>query len=198
MMPLIILASASPRRSQILAECGITHKIVVSNAREVMDRKRTPAYNARFNAGLKARAVARRVKKGFVIGADTIVQSGRKLIGKPRDKAEARRLLMEFSGRTIGVYTGLCVINAVTGKEVKSVVDSKVKVKKITPGMAGRFMRVAGPLDKAGGFSIEGPGSFIFDDVQGSFYNVLGLPMIELYRLFGELGVDLLLAVRTK
>lgn len=188
----IILASASPRRAQILAECGIPHKIMASHAREIMDPEKTAAYNALFNACLKARAVSRRVKKGFVIGADTVVLSGKKIIGKPRSKSEARRLLMEFSGRTIGVYTGLCVIDAAKGRQVKSVVASRVKVKKITPKMAGRFIKVAGPFDKAGGFSIEGPGSFIFDDVRGSFYNVLGLPMIELYRLFGELGIDLL------
>ena len=192
MKPLIILASASTRRSRILAECGIAHKIVVSHAAEIMDSSKSPTYNALFNACLKARTVARRTKKGFIIGADTVVLSGKNLIGKPRSKAQARRLLMEFSGRTISVYTGLCVINAVTGQEVKSVAVSQVKVKKITARMAGRFIKVAGPVDKAGGFSIEGPGSFIFDDVRGSFYNILGLPMIELYRLFEELGIDLL------
>lgn len=192
MKPLIILASASPRRSQILTECGIPHKIMVSNAREITNRRKPAGWNALFNACLKAWAVLKQVKKGVVIGADTVVLSGKKIIGKPRNKTEARRLLMEFSGRTIGVYTGLCVIDAAKGKQVKSVVASKVKVKKITPKMADRFIKVAGPFDKAGGFSIEGPGSFIFDDVRGSFYNVLGLPMIELYRIFGELGIDLL------
>jgi septum formation protein len=205
MKPLIILASASERRSRILAECGIAHKIVVSNADEIMNGSKSPAYNVLFNACLKAQAVAKRFsvrgssafggKKGYIVGADTIVLSGRKLIGKPRDKARARHLLREFSGRTIAVYTGLCVIDAATGKQVKAVATSKVRVKKITVNMADRFIRVAGSVDKAGGFSIEGPGSFIFDNVRGSFYNILGLPMIKLYQLFEQLGVDLLLAV---
>ena len=195
---LIILASASERRSRILAECGLAHKIVVSNAAEIMDGSKSPADNVLFNACLKARTVARRFKRGFVIGADTVVLSGRTLIGKPRNKAEARRLLREFSGKTISVYTGLSVIDTAMGQQVKAVVASKVRVKKITAGMADRFIKVAGPFDKAGGFSIEGPGSFIFDDIHGSFYNVLGLPMIKLYQLFEQLGVDLLLAVRTK
>ena len=157
-----------------------------------MDISKSPECNALFNACLKAQTVAKRLKKGFVIGADTLVLSNGKLIGKPRNKAQAWRLLKGFSSRTIGVYTGLCVIDGVKGKEVHSVVTSKVKVKKITSRMADRFIKVAGPIDKAGGFSIEGPGSFIFDDVRGSFYNILGLPMIELYRLFEELGVDIL------
>jgi septum formation protein len=192
MKPLIILASASPRRSQILLECGIVHKIVPSNAEEIMDPAKGPARNALFNACLKAKAVAGKIKQGYVIGADTVVLSGKKLIGKPRNRAEAKRLLKEFSGKTIGVYTGLCVIDALAQKSACATAVSMVRVKKITPKMAERFIRVAGPFDKAGGFSIEGPGSFIFDNIRGSFYNVLGLPMMELYRLFGKLGIDLL------
>lgn len=206
MKPLIILASASPRRSQILAECGIAHKVMPSYADEVMDRAKSPAYNALSNACLKAKTVVRKIKSGFVIGADTIVSvphsvclerssdglSGNKLVGKPRNYAEARRLLMEFSCKTIGVYTGLCVIDLSSGKQARAAAASKVAVKKITTEMADKFLKISGPFDKAGGFSIEGPGSFIFDNVQGSFYNVLGLPMMELYRLFRELGADLL------
>jgi len=196
MKPLIILASASERRSKILAECGISHKVVVSNVAEIMDESRSPVYNSLFNACLKARNVAKRLKNGFIIGADTVVLSDGKLIGKPRNKSEARQLLMGFSGKTIGVYTGLCLIDAARGKQVKSAMVSKVRVKKITRKMAERFLKVAGPFDKAGGFSIEGPGSFIFDDVRGSFYNVLGLPMIKLYQLFEQLGVNLLESVK--
>ncbi|MEW6025734.1 MAG: Maf family nucleotide pyrophosphatase [Planctomycetota bacterium] len=192
MKPLIILASASPRRSQILSECGIAHKVAPSNAEEIMNAGKGPAHNVLFNARIKAGVVARRFKRGFVIGADTVVLSGRNLIGKPRNRAEAKRLFREFSGKTIRVYTGLCVIDALTQKSACATTVSKVRVKKITPKMAGKFLMVAGPFDKAGGFSIEGPGSFIFDNVRGSFYNVLGLPMMELHRLFGNLGIDLL------
>jgi len=192
MKPVIILASASERRARILAECGIAHQVVVSHADEIMDSSKSPGDNALFNACLKAQTVARRFKSGFVIGADTVVRSGRKLIGKPRNKTQARCLLREFSGRTISVYTGLCVIDAAKGKQAKAVVVSQIAVKKITKIMADRFIKVAGPCDKAGGFSIEGPGSFIFDDVRGSFYNILGLPTIKLYQLFERLGVDLL------
>lgn len=192
MNPTIILASASTRRARILDECGIRHKVVVSHAPEIMDSSKSPAYNALFNARRKAQTVAGKYNQGFIIGADTVVLANGKLIGKPRDKVEALKLLKEFSGKTIGVYTGLWVIDTRTGKSVGTSAVSQVRVKKITSQMARRFIRVAGPVDKAGGFSIEGPGSFIFDNVRGSFYNILGLPMIELYRLFEKLGVDLL------
>ena len=156
-----------------------------------MDDSKTPEYNTLFNASLKAGVVAEKLNRGFIIGADTVVLAGGRLIGKPRNKSEARRLLCGFSGKTIGVYTGLCVMDVAGGKQAKSVTFSEIRVKIITKKMMKRFIEVAGPFDKAGGFSIEGPGSFIFDDVRGSFYNILGLPMIELYRLFRKLKIDL-------
>lgn len=188
----IILASASERRSRILSEYGIPHRIVVSGVREIIDTKKGAGDNALFNASLKTNAVAKRFKSGYVIGADTVVLSGKHLIGKPQTKQEARSLLKEFSGKTISVWTGLCVTDIKRQKTVKAVVTSKVKVRKLTPAILNRFLKVAGPFDKAGGFSIEGVGSFIFDNIEGSFYNVLGLPTGKLYELFGRLGVDLL------
>ncbi len=192
MKPKIILASASSRRSKILNECGIAHKVVISNAPEKMCRKTRAETNVLRNARLKAEKVADKRKEGFVIGADTVVLSGKRLVGKPKTKKEARSLLEAFSGKTIFVYTGLLVIDA-ESKKSKSAVDvSKVHVKKLSRKKIDKFLRVAGPHDKAGGFSIEGPGTFIFDNIEGSFYNILGLPMMKLYGLFEELDVDLL------
>ena len=96
------------------------------------------------------------------------------------------------NGKTIQVYTGLCVIDAKRVKSKSAVEISKVHVKKLSRKKIDKFLRVAGPHDKAGGFSIEGPGTFIFDNIEGSFYNILGLPMMKLYEIFEELGVDLL------
>ena len=192
MKPKIILASASKRRSRILNECGIAHRVVVSNAPEKMCHKTCARENVLGNARLKARKIADKCKKGFVIGADTIVLSGKRLIGKPKTKKEARSLLEAFSGKTILVYTGLSVIDAESRKSKSAVSVSKVHVKKLSPKEMNEFVKIAGPHDKAGGFSIEGPGAFIFDNIEGSFYNVLGLPVMKLYELFEKLGVDLL------
>ncbi len=192
MTPKIILASASKRRSKILEECGIPHSVVISNVPEKMDHKRGARFNVLHNARLKAEKVAGSYKEGFVIGADTVVLSGKRLVGKPKTKKEARSFLEAFSGKTILVYTGLSVIDAET-RISKSAVDvSKVRVKKLSRKKMDEFVKIAGPHDKAGGFSIEGPGAFIFDNIEGSFYNILGLPMMKLYGLFEELGVDLL------
>jgi len=196
MKPKIILASASERRSKILTECGIPHKIIVSNVEEVIDPKKSAGTNALLNACNKAQAVAKKIKTGFIIGADTIVLYDHKLVGKPANRAEAVKLLKAFSSRTISVYTGLCVINTSNGKLVKAVVESKIKVRRIDNGIIDKFIKACGPYDKAGGFSIEGMGTFLFDNVQGSFYNILGLPTMKLYEMFKELGVDLLNVVR--
>jgi len=187
----IILASASKRRSKILKECGILHKVVVSNAPEKMSFKRGVRFNVLHNAHAKAERVAHRNTKGFVIGADTIVLLGKRLIGKPKTKKEAKSLLKAFSGKTILVYTGVCVVDAKRKTSVSGVDVSKIHVKKLTRKEIDRFIKVAGPHDKAGGFSIEGPGAFVFDNIEGSFYNILGLPMMKLDELFEKLGVDL-------
>lgn len=188
----IILASASKRRSRILRECGIPHRVVVSNVPERMDRKKGAGPNVLRNARAKAEKVAERCREGFVVGADTVVLSGRRLVGKPKTKEEARALLGAFSGKTILVYTGLFVVDAGTGKSESAIDVSKVHVKKLTRKQIDEFVKVAGPHDKAGGFSIEGPGAFIFDNIEGSFYNILGLPVMKLYELFERLGTDLI------
>jgi septum formation protein len=188
----IILASASRRRSKILNECGIKHRIAVSNAPEKMDHKRGARFNVLHNARVKAEKIAARYQEGLVIGADTIVLMGKQLIGKPKTKAEAKSFLKSFSGKTLLVYTGLCVLDAKTGKSVTGVDKSRIWVRKLSRGEIDRFVKIAGPHDKAGGFSIEGTGTFIFDNIKGSFYNILGLPMMKLDELLKELGVDLL------
>lgn len=188
----IILASASKRRSRILKECGILHRVVISNARENMDHKRGVKFNVLYNARVKAKKIADKYKEGFVIGADTIVLLGKRLIGKPKTRKEARSLLRVFSGKTILVYTGLCVIDIKRGKSASDIDMARVHVKALSRKKIDRFVKIAGPHDKAGGFSIEGPGAFIFDDIEGSFYNILGLPMMKLNELFEKLGVDLL------
>jgi len=187
----IILASASKRRSKILKECGIRHRVVVSGSPEKMDRKKGARSNVLRNAAAKARRVASGQREGFVIGADTVVLVGKRLIGKPKTKKEAKSLLKSFSAKTILVYTGICVIDAAKGRSTCAVDVSKIRVKKLSRKKIDEFVKIAGPHDKAGGFSIEGPGAFLFDDIEGSFYNILGLPLATLQELFEKLGVDL-------
>ena len=188
----IILASASKRRSKILKECGIKYDVVVSRVSEQIDDKKSARINVLFNARAKAKKAASKYKAGFIIGADTIVLAGKRLVGKPGTKEEAKDFLKLFSGKTLFVYTGLCVIDAKKQAVVSAVEKSKIYVRKLSDKEINRFVKIAVSADKAGGFSIEGPGAFIFDNIQGSFYNILGLPMAKLNYLFKKLGVDLL------
>ncbi|MBU1853851.1 MAG: septum formation protein Maf [Candidatus Omnitrophica bacterium] len=187
----IVLASASKRRSKILSSCGIRHKVLVSRVRETMEG-RSPSSIAVANAERKADKVAKKIKAGFIIGADTVVLLGKSIIGKPNDEAHAKMMLRQFSGRNISVYTGLCIIDAKTKIKVLDYEKSMVRVKKIRPKELSRYFRLLGPYDKAGGFSIEGVGSFIFDDIKGSYFNVLGLPTARLKYMFESLGQDVL------
>ncbi|MFA4991420.1 MAG: Maf family protein [Candidatus Omnitrophota bacterium] len=191
----IILASTSKRRREILASCGIRHRVVASRAKEDMKISRIPQRVAMINAELKAEKVAGRFDTGYVIGADTVVLLDGDIIGKPRDARHAREMLRRMAGRTISVYTGLCVIDAKKRKKAMGHEKSIVRVKDIPKEDMERYFKLLGPYDKAGGFSIEGAGSFIFDDIKGSYFNVLGLPMAKLKELFDKLGFDILSAV---
>jgi septum formation protein len=192
----IILASNSRRRREILASCGIKHKVIPSNAVEYMTISKLPEQVAMINARIKAEAVAKNLKSGYVIGADTVVLLAAKIIGKPKDASHAKKMLKEMSGKTISVYTGLCVIDAKKGNIVSDYEKSLVTVKKLKGSEIPKYFKLLGPYDKAGGFSIEGVGSFIFDNIKGSYFNVLGLPTAKLREMFKKLGVDILANIR--
>lgn len=188
----IILASGSKRRSQILSACGIRHKVMSSCATEYMNISKFPHRVAMINSRIKAETVAPKVKSGYIIAADTVCLLDRKIIGKPKDARHAKNMLKEMSGKTLSVYTGLTVVDVKHKKMVSGYERSDVKVKKMKTKDIKRYFKLLGPYDKAGGFSIEGIGSFIFDNIKGSYFNVLGLPMAKLKELFEKLGVDIL------
>jgi septum formation protein len=121
-----------------------------------------------------------------------VVLLGAKIIGKPKNAKHAKKMLKEMSGRTIAVYTGLCVIDIKKENLISDYEKSLVTVKKLKDTEIPRYFKLLGPYDKAGGFSIEGVGSFIFDNIKGSYFNVLGLPTAKLQEMFKKLGVDIL------
>jgi len=191
-VPLLILASRSKRRTQILKSCGIKHKVFVTNAKEISHNKIHSSKLVVENAKRKAHSAAKHFKSGIILGVDTVVLFKGKNIGKPKSKTHARKMLKAFSGQTIAVYSGLCLVDITKDKTVCGVDKTILKVKKISDRDITRFFLRLGPYDRAGGFSIEGPGSIIFDDLKGSYFNVLGLPMGKLAKLFEKLGRDIL------
>jgi len=186
----IVLASASKRRSQILSSCGIKHRVAISHISE-LEGPHNASWLVVHNATEKAKEIASRYEKAIIIGADTIVSLNGKLIGKPKNKEEAKRFLRRFSAKRLEVFTGLCLIDTTTGKSAKGFEKSALFVCRISDRERRRFFRSLGPYDKAGGFSIEGVGSMLFDDIRGSYFNILGLPMIKLRKLFFKIKMDI-------
>ena len=172
--------------------CGIRHAVIPGRAKELHYDTKRPHLVVMKNARIKAEDVAKRRIIGIIIGIDTLVLFNGRLIGKPRTKREAGRILRAFSGRRITVYSGIHIIDSAGSKEASGFDRTSLYVKKISGKDIDKYFRLLGPYDKAGGFSIEGVGSIIFDNIRGSYFNVLGLPMGLLERLFKVLGLDLL------
>jgi len=188
----IILASISRRRSEILFSCGIRHIVIPSNAKESLKKDRPVPETVKANAEAKAEAVAKTSGPSVIIGADTLVAHGDVIIGKPKDEGEAREMLSRFSGGEIEVYTGMCVIDVTTGKKAVGFDRSEITVASLDEKEVEGYFSLLGPYDKAGGFSIEGVGSMIFDNIRGSYFNILGLSMMKLKELFSGIGLNIL------
>ena len=188
----IILASKSKRRSSILKCCNIPHTVIPSSVRELHYDAKKPNILVMWNARIKAETVARTRRKGVIFGIDTLVLFNGKLIGKPRTKRDAKQTLRTFSGKHIIVYSGIHVIDLDRSKEISGFDKTSIYVKEIPEKDIDKYFKLLGPYDKAGGFSIEGIGSIVFDNLKGSYFNVLGLPMGLLQRLFKEIGLDIL------
>ncbi|MFH1305640.1 MAG: nucleoside triphosphate pyrophosphatase [Candidatus Omnitrophota bacterium] len=193
----IILASSSERRSRILSESGIRHRVVPADVEETKDSSRHISETVMINAVMKAEAVAALNANAVVIGADTLVAHGKDIIGKPADEKEAFETLRRFSGSRIEVFTGLAVIRSSAGKKAEGFEKSALNITTLTDERIRRYFKLLVPYDKAGGFSIEGIGSLIFDDIEGSYFNILGLPMARLSTLFTQVGLDILDYVHT-
>lgn len=188
----VILASASKKRTEILSACGIKHRVVVSAVKEEFKNGKHIKDLTISNAHKKAYAVSQKVKEGIIIGADSLVIVKNEIIGKPKNRKEAKRFLHLFSGNTIAVYTGLCLIDMPAGKTVSGVQVSGLKVKPLSDSEIEKYLKILKSYDKAGGFSIEGAGAIIFDDIRGSYFNILGLPLFKLKQLLKKLNINIL------
>ena len=201
LVPEIILASASPRRAALLAQVGLTFRLVPSTLDENGAWSGGPgedhAGRARNLARAKAQEVAARVGRGLVIGADTIVVCEGIAYGKPRDAGEAKDILLHLAGRTHQVTTGVVVVEAETGRaEVASAVTA-VRMRSFGPIEVAAYVATGEPLDKAGAYAIQGRGALLVEGIDGDYSTVVGLPLPTLVRLLQRFGLDVWKAVRT-
>jgi len=142
------------------------------------------------NALDKALDAAGRLRTGVVIGADTVVLVGRRIIGKPRDLKDAYRTLRLLSRRPQWVYSGIAVVDIDNGKVYTDHEKTKVYMYPLTAAQIKNYFRKVSPLDKAGSFDIQGMGGIFIDRIEGCFYNVVGLPLAKLARLLKKAGVE--------
>ncbi len=187
----IILASGSKARQKLLKQIGMKFKVALSNAREddvLKGRCRDFVIN---NALLKARDVAGRFDSGIVIGADTVVLVGKSIIGKPHSMKDAVRALKVLSRKPQWVYTGVAVIDIDNNRTYTDYEKTKVYMYPLTDKQIKHYFTKISPFDKAGSFDVQGPGSIFIDRIEGCFYNVVGLPLAKLAKIFRKVGIDI-------
>jgi septum formation protein len=184
----LILASASPRRRELLRTLGVEFRVVPSDIDETLvDGELTEAVAALALA--KARAVAARVDDGVVLGADTIVVVDGVVLGKPADPRAARGMLRRLCGREHRVMTGVAVVDAASGRSATTAVVSRVRMAGYGQAEIDAYVATGEGLDKAGGYAIQGQGGALVAGYDGSFTNVVGLPLEETAGLLAAFGV---------
>ncbi|HUW21162.1 MAG TPA: nucleoside triphosphate pyrophosphatase [Candidatus Bathyarchaeia archaeon] len=188
----IILASASPRRKEILKKLGLKFKTEASNYQEEMIRDISPRKLARLLSLGKAKAVAKNHKTGLIIGADTFIILGKQLLGKPDTAVEAKKMLEKIGGRTLSVITGFTIIDTESGKTVSDLAETKVYIRKLTEAEVDNYVKSGEPIGKAGAFAIQGLGALIVERIEGDYYNVIGLPLCLLAEKLKQFGVRIL------
>ena len=187
----LILASASPRRSALLAALGVRFDVMTSDAEEVFDGP-SPSWIVTHNAALKRDDVAGRLDKdALVIAADTLVFYEEHVLQKPADLEDARRMLRMLSGNTHQVWTGLAVKHTGTGAAAEDAACTDVTFRDLEDAEIDRFVDVVRPLDRAGAYTVDGPGSLLVARYRGCYQNVLGFPIVTLDALLRKLGVRL-------
>ncbi len=187
----IVLASQSPRRQELLKQMGLSYQIVVPNIDERMARGLPPRALVEAISAEKAAAVAGQVEEdAIIIAADTVVALDGRLLGKPKDKADARRMLSGLSGCRHQVYTGFTVLQG--GERVTQSEETEVSFRPLTQEEIGWYIATGEPMDKAGAYGIQGVGALLVEGIHGDYFNVMGLPVCALGQVLLRFGVDCL------
>lgn len=191
MLP-IYLASASPRRRELLEQLGLSFTVTVGNVDETIEEALPPGRMVEVLSERKAGMVAGELDSGLVIGSDTVVVWRDRILGKPRDGQEALEMLACLQGDEHSVYSGLAVINAETGATHVSHERTRVFFRPAGMEELKRYVDTGEPLDKAGGYAIQGLGVVFVNRIEGCYFNVVGLPLSRLSQVLKGFGVDVL------
>lgn len=187
-MSRIVLASASPRRQELLAQVGLRFEVMPSAVAEEM-RPLPPAEMAEYLAAIKAQDVAGKIAgDGYVIGADTIVVVDEDIYGKPVNKQDARRMLLRLQGREHEVITGLAVIRLYDQQMIIGHETTIVTMRSLSLNELDNYIGTGEPMDKAGAYAIQGRGAAFITGINGCYFNVVGLPVARLLAMLSNLG----------
>ncbi len=189
----LVLASASPRRCELLQQIGLEFQVIPSRADELILKGETPEEHVIRLSLDKATEVANRenVSGRWFIGSDTIVLCDQQILGKPRDEAHAVTMLKQLSGREHQVLSGYAIIDRETKEQRTEAVSTKVWFRQLTDDEIARYIATGEPADKAGSYAIQGLGICFVARIEGSYTNVVGLPLCKLTGAMKELGVPL-------
>lgn len=187
---MLVLASASPRRQELLRSAGIAFTIQPADIPEEPLVGETPRIFAERLAREKAMAVLDRRPKDFVLGADTIVIVDQQIFGKPRDSDDAIRMLKMLSGRSHEVVTGVCLAGSAQGRRVDVRSETTmVTMTELTDDEIRSYVATGEPMDKAGAYAIQGKASRWISRIEGDYFNVVGLPVSLVFRMLREHGL---------
>ena len=188
----LILASGSPRRRELLTQIGAVFEVEKSDVEEVTDPAWNPTELVAHLAKDKALDVARKHREGVVLGADTVVVDDHKVLGKPRDKEDAKAMLKKLSGRWHEVMTAVALVDASQPEHSwEQVVTTRVKFKELTDEEIASYLSTGESMDKAGAYGIQGYGALFVEQIEGCYFNVVGLPLSRTAEGLKQFGIDL-------
>ena len=185
----IILASASPRRKEILRKTGLNFSVCTSDYKEDINLSLKPRALAKFLSRKKAETVAHKYKNAIIIAADTFIVFKKRLLGKPHTDKEAEKMLHMLNGKAHSVITGFTIMDTASKKILSRSVETKVYFKKLGRKEINAYVRSKEPLDKAGAYAIQGLGSVFIERIDGDFLNVVGLPLLALTESLKKFGI---------
>lgn len=185
----LILASSSPRRRDLLSSLGLQFQVIPAELQEIPIPHESAKDFAVRVAEKKALVVGKKHPHAWVIGADTVVVVEGEMLGKPRDRKDAARMLQRLADREHRVLTGYVLVNVAEGKTMRGVAETRVKIAPLGEREIAWYINTGEPLDKAGAYAIQGKGAFMVEWIEGSYTNVVGLPLSQVIGLCKDAGI---------
>jgi septum formation protein len=185
----LILASSSPRRQKFLHELGIDFSVEVKEIDESCDVGETPERVVKRLAEEKGTEIARQFPSAYVLAADTVVVIDDEILGKPKNSADAEVMLKTLSGRWHEVWSGFSIQKAEDALCVQQAVRTQVLFRELTEDLCRAYVLTGEPLDKAGGYGLQGRGGFLVEEIKGSYSNVIGLPVAQVIDIMLQYGI---------